>query len=111
MKLRNYRSHEEKGRSFYEDFNIGGLMKIIQELIQSDTKVMSVEEAQSLADEIITKYLFTFDLKAIESNITKSVDLAAWEKPFINKCHSVNSRKAAFGLLQTLCTAYPVLIP
>jgi len=33
QKLRKYKSHEEKGRSFYEDYNIGGMLKVIQELI------------------------------------------------------------------------------
>lgn len=28
-KLREYRSHEEKGRSFFEDFNIGGIMRVV----------------------------------------------------------------------------------
>jgi len=39
------------------------------------------------------------------------VDLAAWEKPQINRCHTVNSRKAAFSLLHSLCTTHPQLIP
>jgi hypothetical protein len=44
-KLREYRSHEEKGRSFYEDFNIAGIMRVIQEMIQNDPKIMTVEGA------------------------------------------------------------------
>jgi hypothetical protein len=28
-KLRSYRSNEEKARSFFEDYNIGGLVRII----------------------------------------------------------------------------------
>jgi hypothetical protein len=32
-KLKDYRSHEEKGKSFYEDYNIAGQLRVIQELI------------------------------------------------------------------------------
>jgi hypothetical protein len=64
-----------------------------------------------LAEEILTKYLFTFDIKPFASDITKHVDLTAWEKPQINRCHTVNSRKAAFFLLHSLCTTHPQLIP
>jgi hypothetical protein len=60
---------------------------------------------------VLTKYLFTFDIKPITQDITKHVDLAGWEKPLINRCHSVNSRKAAFSLLQSLCTTHPQLVP
>lgn len=28
-KLRDYRSNEEKGRSFFEDHNIGGIMRVV----------------------------------------------------------------------------------
>ena len=98
-KIRNYRSHEEKGKSFYEDYNIAGQLRVIQELIQNDPSIISELESEELASEIITKLLFTFEIKATTSDITKGVDLAAWEKPFINKCHSINSRKTAFALL------------
>jgi len=39
------------------------------------------------------------------------VDLAAWEKPKINRCHTISSRKAAFSLLHSLYTTHPQLIP
>lgn len=109
-KLRKYKSHEEKGRSFYEDYNIGGMLKVMQELIQNNPLILSEFEAEQMAQEIITKYLFTLDIQPIGTDITKGVELAAWEKPFINKCHSHNSRRAAFGLLQTICTNYPLMV-
>jgi hypothetical protein len=28
-KLKDYRSNEEKGRSFFEDYNIGGIMRVV----------------------------------------------------------------------------------
>ncbi len=39
------------------------------------------------------------------------MDLVALEKPQINRCHSVNSRKAAFSLLHSVCTTHSQLIP
>ena len=29
QKLRNYRSHEEKGKAFYEDYNLAGMFRVI----------------------------------------------------------------------------------
>jgi ubiquitin C-terminal hydrolase len=72
---------------------------------------LSEAELQSLADEIINKCLFTFEIKPIEGDITKSVDIVASEKNSLNKAQSSSSRKASFELLQTLCNNNPDLIP
>ena len=53
--------------------------------------------------EIIERSLFTFKLDALESHITKNVDINASEANLINKCHTAESRTAAYDLLITLC--------
>jgi hypothetical protein len=52
-----------------------------------------------LAFEIINTCLFAFEIKPIEEDITKSVDIIASEKNSINKAQSTSSRKACFDLL------------
>jgi hypothetical protein len=47
----------------------------------------------------------------MEADITKGVDLVAWEKPLLNKCHSNQGRRTAYGLLLSLCQSNPRIIP
>lgn len=72
---------------------------------------MSEAEQQTLADEIINRCLFTFEIKPIDEDITKTVDIVASEKNMLNKAQSSSSRKASFDLLHTLCNNNPDLIP
>ena len=60
---------------------------------------MGEAEQESLAFEIINTCLFAFEIKPIEEDITKSVDIIASEKNSINKAQSTSSRKACFDLL------------
>jgi hypothetical protein len=68
-----------------EDSNLSGYLKIIHELIQSDPHCLSEVGQQTLADEIINSCLFTFEIKPMEDDITKAVDIVASEKNMLNK--------------------------
>lgn len=48
-------------------------------------------------------------IKPFDRDITEATDLVEYEKPFINKCSSLGSRKTAFSLLITLCQINPRL--
>ena len=45
----------------------------------------------------------------MNQDITVITDINAYEKPFLNKCSSLASRKGAFSLLTTLCQINPKL--
>jgi hypothetical protein len=74
-KLISYKSQEEKGKILAEDYNLAGYLSIINELFQSDPLCLSEAEQQSLADELINRCLFTFEIKALETDILKSTDI------------------------------------
>lgn len=57
-----YKSQEEKGKILSDDNNLSGYLKIIHELIQSDPHSLNEAEQQTLADEIINRCLFTFEI-------------------------------------------------
>jgi hypothetical protein len=71
---------------------------------------MSRHELEALAEEIIRKCLFTLEIEPYNGDIAKQTDIAAHEKPYINKCNSLSSRRAAFSLLMTICSINPSLI-
>lgn len=45
----------------------------------------------------------------MSADVTPATDIAAYERPYINKCNSISSRKAAFSLLTTLAKINPQL--
>jgi hypothetical protein len=78
-------------------------------LIKSDPSAISEDSSNALIFEIMTRLLFTMEIKAFDRDISSDTDLREYEKPFINKCSSLGSRKAAFSLLNTLCQINPRL--
>jgi hypothetical protein len=82
----------------------------VNDLFQSDPLCLSEVEQQTLADELINRCLFTFEIQPLESDIGKATDIQAAEKNQLNKAQSTLSRKVAFDLLQTLCDHSPTLI-
>ena len=61
--------------------------------------------------EIVEKSLFTFKLDALDSHVTKDIDISALQADKINKCQTNESRQAAYDLLLTLCREKPGMIP
>jgi hypothetical protein len=85
-KLRLYQSTEKKG-NYTEDYNLSGLIDIINLLINnSPTSILSESEHSELIKEIIERMLFTFEMPPVDYHITKNVDLQVLEKPYLNKC-------------------------
>lgn len=94
-----YQSFEDKNKSLMEDYNLSGYIKIIHELISHSPGIISESEQQSLADLLISKILFCFHIDPVEEDITKNIDLSSLEKPYLNKAHSLSTRRVAYGLL------------
>ena len=63
-----------------------GYLDILQELIKESPDSLTSEHYNELLIELVKKCLFTYDLKPLSSHIIKDTDIAAYEKPFINKC-------------------------
>jgi len=108
-KLKNYEGKEEK-TSIMEDFNLVGLLTMICSLIQNDTALIPGALEMGIVEEIMEKCLFTFDYPTFDNHIVKGVDLKALEKGKINKCHTSESREAAFEILEVLIQERPQLI-
>lgn len=108
-KLVAYTSSERKNATMgQEDNNLIGFLNLIQELLKNnESSLLSSDDHQALTFEILNKCLFSFDIQPLETDITPGVDIAAYEKPQLNKCHQKTSRQAAFALLITLCKINP----
>jgi hypothetical protein len=93
--LITYDSKEKKG-AFLEDCNLVGYIDVIHELIKNCPETLTIPQYQQLVEELIERGLFTFKIEPLETHITKDVDVVQYEKPFINKCQSADSRSAAY---------------
>ncbi|CDW78148.1 ubiquitin carboxyl-terminal hydrolase family protein [Stylonychia lemnae] len=109
VKLNTYESKEKKN-TYLEDTNLVGFLNMLNTLVKNNPDCLEQTEYIGISEYLIEKCLFTFKLEPLEKHITKEVDIPAFEKPFINKCLTTDSRIACYNLIQTMCRLQPKII-
>ena len=84
-RLSAYIPKEKKG-AILEDYTLEGYLILINLLIQNDPYSLDGNQIVELAQQLVEKYLFTFQYDTLHSHITKSIDIPLSEAKFINKC-------------------------
>lgn len=84
-RLERYESFEKKD-STLEDYNLVGLINLVNLIISNEENVLTVGEYQKLVVFVVEKLLFTFTSAPVSAHITNEVDLASHEKQSLNKC-------------------------
>ena len=99
--LDHYKSQESK-TSIVADFTLVGILNVIRTLLDFNNDLLDQNECSMIMNMLIKQCLFNQAQTAYQGHITDSIDLSSHQSSQINKCHTEESRNAAYSLLNTV---------
>jgi hypothetical protein len=99
--LMGYQSSESRQRQAVDN-TLVGLLQTIRDLILYEPDVLTQPQKSEVLQMIVEKCLFNRQSQQFTEHVTAKVDLHQLNQQSMNKCHSDESREAAYTLFQAL---------
>lgn len=106
--INEYKSIENR-QTAVVDNTLVGLLTLVRDLISSEegSQVLSQQHKSEVLNMLVEKCLFNQQQAQLTQHISPDVDYQKISQQSLNKCHTEQSREAAYALFQALIEQEP----